>query len=225
MIHVVIPAAGMSARFVEAGYGVKALVPVLGKPMIQRVIDNVRPRADYRVTVVSQVPLPGITADVVISGPTGGSVESILKADIGPGPLLLVNQDQLVDLHVEGFLALAKRRDGMLATFRSSKPHHSYVTLDRHRDIAEIVEKRVVSNDAVAGIYYFGDGEAFRDAAERVIKDDRRVLGEYYVSSVIQDLITAGARLRTMTCNTAILGTPEELQLFEAAAAVVARTL
>jgi NDP-sugar pyrophosphorylase family protein len=223
MIHVVIPAAGQSRRFVEAGYGIKALVPVLGKPMMQRVIDNIRPPVPHRVTVVSQVPLPDITADVVISTPTGGSVESILKADIGDEPLLLVNQDQLVDLDLVAFLDAGFGADGVLATFRSNKAHHSYVTTADGL-VTSIVEKQVVSHDAVTGIYFFARGGEFRDAAEAVMKENRRVLGEWYVSSVIAEMIHRGARLRTMECNTAILGTPEELQLFEAAVAV-ARSL
>ena len=101
-MHIVIPAAGASKRFVEQGYPVKALVDVLGKSMMQRVIENVRPSCDHHVTVVSQVSLPGVDADVMQCGPTRGSVESILNAGIRDGePLLLVNQDQLVDLDVD----------------------------------------------------------------------------------------------------------------------------
>jgi len=220
MIHIVIPAAGASKRFVEQGYPVKALVDVLGKPMMQRVIENVRPSVEHRVTVVSQVPLPGVDAEVVIAGrPTTGSVDSILLADIRNGePLLLVNQDQLVDLDVDRFMASAGH--GAIATFRSNKPHHSYVTLDPDGIVDQIAEKQVISSDAVTGIYYFCNGGDFRHAAQRVLADDRRVLGEFYVSTVIADMVAAGCLFTTTDCATAILGTPEELQLFLAAVRV-----
>lgn len=220
MIHVLIPAAGASRRFVEAGYPVKALVDVLGKSMMQRVIENVRPLKQHRVTVVSQVPLPGVDADVVLAGrPTLGSVDSILMADILDGePLLLVNQDQLVDLDIDVFIASAA--DGAIATFRSTKPHHSYVTVDGQGHVARIVEKEVISNQAVTGIYFFRDGGVFRRAAERVLATDMRVLGEFYVSTVLAAMVGDGYRFTTSDCATAILGTPEELQLFLAAARV-----
>jgi dTDP-glucose pyrophosphorylase len=223
VIHVVIPAAGEGSRFAAAGYKEpKPLIPVLGKPMIQRVIDNIRPGglALSRVTVLSQVPLPFIEADVKVIGPTRGAVETILQADIRDGERLLVaNCDQLVstDWAVHG------SADGAIATFRSSKPHHSYVHT-RDGIIDSIVEKRVISELAVAGVYSFSDGGWFRAAAAKVLADDRRVLNEFYVSTVISEMITQGAKLRTFDADVAILGTPEELQLFEAAARV-ARSL
>ncbi len=221
MIHVVIPAAGGGRRFAEAGYREpKPLVGGLGKPMIQRVIDNIRPAMDHRVTVLSRVPLPGVDADVQIIGETRGAVETILQADLD-GPLLIANCDQLVSTD----WILTEPADGWLLTFRSAKPHHSYVLTDSLRGVVtRIAEKEVISNQAVAGIYCFADGSLFRGAAEAVLKEDRRVLGEFYVSTVIAELVRRGAHLRTVDCRCAVLGTPEELQLFEAAAEV-AKTL
>lgn len=223
MIHVVIPAAGDGKRFAEAGYrDPKPLVDVLGRPMIQRVIDNLKPALagrEHRVTVLSRVPLPGIDADVQIIGPTRGAVETILQADLD-GQLLIANCDQLVTSDWLPPLA----RDGWLLTFPSVKPHHSYVRTDGSGIVKDIAEKQVISRLAIAGVYAFEDGAAFRGAAETVLREDRRVLGEFYVSTVIAELLAGGAEFGTVDCRCAILGTPEELQLFEAAAEV-ARTL
>lgn len=219
MIRVVIPAAGGGRRFAEAGYtGPKPLIDVLGKPMIQRVIDNIRPAEEHSVTLLTQVPLPGINADVKVIGPTRGAVETLLQADLD-GRVMIANCDQLVSTD---WICPAPA-DGFLLTFRSAKPHHSYVkVVDGF--ITEIAEKRVISNQAVAGVYCFADGAAFRDAAEAVLKDDRRILGEFYVSTVVDELIGRGLKLRAVDCRCAVLGTPEELDLF-IAAAEVAKTL
>lgn len=221
MIHVVIPAAGSGSRFAEAGYAnPKAMIDVLGRPMIERVIDNLRPGIAHAVTVVSQVPLPGVEAEVVLTGPTGGAVETILKAGIGNGPLLLANCDQLASLDVNRLAAAPG--DGCIATFRSSRAHHSYVRLDSDGYVYEVAEKVVISGAAVAGIYFFADGTAFADAARYVVEQDVRVLGEFYVSTVLAELVRRGAKLSTLDTDVAVLGTPEELQLFEMAARVAA---
>jgi NDP-sugar pyrophosphorylase family protein len=220
MIHVVIPAAGSGQRFADAGYRQpKALIDVAGVPMLQRVIDNIRPSRAHRVTVISQVPLPGIGVEVVLTGPTGGAVESILKADIGDGPLLVANCDQLVGLDLDDML----QGDGCVATFRSAKPHHSYVRLDEAGYVVEVAEKRVISHHAVAGLYYFADGARFVAAARSVVDNDRRVLGEFYVSSVLAELVEAGKKLATVGTDVAVLGTPEELELFLMASRVAGR--
>ena len=83
LIQVLIPAAGDGTRFHDAGYTQpKPLIPVLGQPMIQRVIRNVRPTiVPSFVTVIAQQDL-GIDNDdirtVILGHPTRGAVETIL---------------------------------------------------------------------------------------------------------------------------------------------------
>lgn len=226
MLHIVIPAAGEGRRFADAGYDKpKPLVDVCGLPMIQRVVENLMPLDEFRVTVLSQIPLDFDTGDlsyvdVRVVGPTGGAVETILHADIESGPLLMANCDQLTSLDIDAFVA--SPGDGALATFRSAKPHHSYVITDEGGWVTDIAEKEVISRQAVAGVYYFGDGSAFAEAGRDVINRNFKVRGEFYVSTVIGEMVQAGAKLGTMDTDVAILGTPEELQLFLSAARVAA---
>lgn len=214
MLHIVIPAAGEGRRFAEAGYQMpKPQVPVAGVPMIDRVVGNLRPAdGDCRVTVIGR-------DDV---GATGGAVETILAGGgIGSGPLLLANCDQLVGVTVD---QLGRPDlDGCLVTFWSAKPHHSYV-LTHAGLVTGIVEKQVVSTRAVAGVYWFADGLEFVAACEKVVADDERVAGETYVSSAVARMLADGARIGYVDAPVAILGTPEELQLFEMAVQVARGT-
>lgn len=53
MLNIVIPMAGAGSRFAQAGYTFpKPLIEIKGKPMIQVVVDNLKPknREDYRFT-------------------------------------------------------------------------------------------------------------------------------------------------------------------------------
>ena len=55
MLNIVIPLAGHGSRFAKAGYSLpKPLIPVHGVPMIQLVIDNVRPSTPHRFVFVCQ---------------------------------------------------------------------------------------------------------------------------------------------------------------------------
>lgn len=212
MIHVVIPAAGSGRRFVEAGYPPKPHVPIDGVPMLRAVVDNLRSQIHlpHRVTVVVSAPPPFLGDDVEVvqlAVATRGAAETILAAGIDEGPLLVANCDQLI----RSDWLLRWPADGWLATFWSLKAHHSYVTTDEHGYVEKIAEKQVISNHAVAGIYAVADGRQFADAARTVMGRDEKVLGEFYVSSVLAEMLTRGLSLATFPADVTILGTPEEV--------------
>jgi dTDP-glucose pyrophosphorylase len=223
MINIVIPAAGDGSRFKEAGYKEpKPLIPVCGKPMIERVLENLEPDCLYRSIVISRVLIPVAIPgrNIVLKEPTQGAVDTLLKAEIyvdDTGGLLIGNCDQLVDFDVNDFIQNSGY-DGSLVVFKSSKDHHSYVRLDTDGEIEEIAEKQVISNLAVTGVYYFKYPATFFRCAKNVVANkDFQFRNEFYVSSVIDLMIKKGCRLNTFEASSAMLGTPEELQLFEMA--------
>jgi bifunctional N-acetylglucosamine-1-phosphate-uridyltransferase/glucosamine-1-phosphate-acetyltransferase GlmU-like protein len=214
MTHVVIPAAGEGRRFIEAGYPPKTHVLVDGVPMLRRVVENIRAQLaiPHRVTVVVTSPPPTLDdVDVLqLAQPTRGAAETILAAGIDDQPLIVANCDQLVS----GPWILTDPADGWIATFTSDRPHHSYVQVDADGFVEKIAEKQVISDQAVAGVYVFKDGTMFAGAARAVIDRDERVLGEFYVSTVLAEMVARGARLRTFPLDVTILGTPEELERY-----------
>ena len=214
MIHVVIPAAGAGSRFVAAGYGPKIWADVNGTPMLRAVVDNLRQQIplEHRVTVVTTEDPPDLgDVDVVRCKATRGAVETILAADIQPGEQLLVaNCDQLV----ESDWILTRPADAWVLTFHARAEHHSYVTLGTAGRIVQIVEKQAITNTAVAGVYLFADGAHFVSAARAVLDQDRRVLGEFFVSTALAQMIDRGQILRSVACKATMLGTPEELDAY-----------
>ena len=49
MLNIVIPMAGKGSRFADAGYVLpKPLIDVKGKPMIEVVVNNLRPECEHR---------------------------------------------------------------------------------------------------------------------------------------------------------------------------------
>jgi NDP-sugar pyrophosphorylase family protein len=208
-ITVVIPAAGEGRRFAEAGYTVaKPLIPVLDVPMVQRVLANVTPT--------------GATAFVVgrdLVGATEGTLDTILRAErlIDPeGGLLIALVDQLVDFAVNDFVRVGNTADGAIITFASGRPDLSYVDVDDQGAITRIVDKVVVSDTAVAGVYYFRRARGFLDSARSVVRNEERgYRGEYVISSAIARMLRRGDRLLSYRAETTILGTPEDLWEYE----------
>ena len=103
-----------------------------------------------------------------------------------------------------------------LITFKSDKPCYSYVKLSSDGLLSEIVEKQVVSEHAISGVYYFADGREFEDAAVEAMIYDDRVRGEFYLSKIFGNVAKkqkASLFLFDISANDMFCtGTPEQLQ-------------
>jgi dTDP-glucose pyrophosphorylase len=106
--------------------------------------------------------------------------------------------------------------DGAIITFASGRPDLSYVDVDDQGAITRIVDKVVVSDTAVAGVYYFRRARGFLDSARSVVRNEERgYRGEYVISSAIARMLRRGDRLLSYRAETTILGTPEDLWEYE----------
>lgn len=233
-VNVVIPAAGQGKRFAEMGYQhPKPLIDVAGRPMIDLVLDDFR--AVGRPIVIMQGRhvkqycaddlirrlAPG--AEVVqIDGLTEGAACTVLAAADhfdGPNELLLANSDQTVDVDLSTFVQRMREldADGGILTFRDGDPKWSYARCDADGRVVEVAEKRVISDQATAGIYYFRRGSDFAAAARRMIDKDIRVNGEFYVCPAFNELILDGKRIFVQEIEKGQmhgLGTPEDLAAY-----------
>ena len=131
--------------------------------------------------------------------------------------LLMINSDQFIEWDsnnaMYGFAA--DNIDGGILTFESTHPKYSYVKLDENGFASEVVEKKVISNMATVGAYYWSKGSDFVKYAERMIEKDARVNGEFYVAPVYQEAIDDGKKIRVKSIESFwSLGTPEDLDYF-----------
>ena len=237
MIRVVIPMGGEGKKFIERGYTFpKPLVEITGKPMIEIVVNNVRPREDHQFVFLCREEhlqsfalgdvldlIAPKSKTVVMFNPTAGALCSILLATEHlqeDGELLVVNADQYVDASVDDFLDAARRGewDGYIMTFPSTHPKWSYVKLEGE-EVASVAEKRPISRHATVGLYYFRQGRDFLEAAERMIMKQATVGGEFYVCPIYNELILMGKRISTYPIDGErmhSLGTPEDVERFSA---------
>jgi NDP-sugar pyrophosphorylase family protein len=238
MLNIVVPIAGRGSRFLDAGYDVpKPLLPVHGVPMIEVVVNNVRPRSPHRfifVALQAHLDRSGVRdtlgriapscAIVPVREVTRGAACSVLLArDLidNSDPLMIANSDQWVDLDINDYLSELEHRgaDGLIMTMRADHPKWSYVGLGPDGWVERVVEKQVISAEATVGIYNFRHGAAFVRAADGMIAADLRVNGEFYVAPVYNELIKDGAKVCVHNVGgdgsgMYGLGVPEDLESF-----------
>jgi NDP-sugar pyrophosphorylase family protein len=214
MLNIVLPIAGRGSRFTDAGYALpKPLIPVHGVPMIEAVVNNVRPQAPHRVIFVAlrehlehqgmrdtlDRAAPGCVIVPVDQVTEGAACTVLLARHLidSPDPLMLANSDQWVDANINDYLAVMEDQcaDGLIMTMTADDSKWSFVGLDNRDFVTRVAEKEVISHEATVGIYNFRRGRDFVRAADAMIANKRRVSGEFYVAPVYNELISAGARV------------------------------
>jgi NDP-sugar pyrophosphorylase family protein len=237
-MNIVVPIAGRGSRFIEAGFKTpKPLIPLHGVPMIEAVIANISPMRSHRfifvalsehlrntglLTLLSRC-APGCKI-ITVSEVTEGAACTVLLAREfidSSEPLMIANTDQWVDVDMEQYLSRLDedRADGLIMTMTASEPKWSFVRRDADGTVTEVVEKRVVSDEATVGIYNFREGRDFVRAADQMIAKNLRVGGEFYVAPVYNEMIAAGSAITTYNVGSLGngmwgLGTPADLADF-----------
>ena len=231
-MNVLIPMAGAGSRFSKAGYTFpKPLVEVRGKPMIQVIVENLNIEANYIFLVQKEhyekynlkyllnLIAPNCTI-VQVDGLTEGAACTTLLAKNfinNDEPLIIANSDQYVEWNSNECMYAFKADsiDGGILSFESTHPKWSYAKLDADGFVSEVAEKKVISNDATVGIYYWTKGSDYVKYAEKMIEKNIRINGEFYVCPVYNEAILDGKKIRVKKIEKMWgIGTPEDLAYF-----------
>ena len=231
-LNVLVPMAGAGSRFAQQGYTFpKPLIEVNGKPMIQVVVENLNIEAHY-IFIVQQehyekynlkyllnLIAPG--CDIVqVNGVTEGAACSTLLAKEyinNDFPLVMANSDQYVEWNSNEcmYAFTADEIDGGILTFEATHPKWSYAKVGTDGFVNEVAEKKVISNEATVGVYYWKKGSDYVKYAEQMIEKNIRVNNEFYVCPVFNEAITDGKKIKVKRVeNMWGIGTPEDLETF-----------
>jgi HAD superfamily hydrolase (TIGR01509 family) len=231
-LNVLIPMAGAGSRFMQQGYTFpKPLIEVNGKPMIQVVVENLNIDAHYIFIVQEEhyekynlkyllnLIAPG--CDIVqVNGVTEGAACSTLLAKDyinSDAPLLIANSDQYIEWNSNEYMYAftADEIDGGIITFEASHPKWSYAKIGDNGFISEVAEKKVISNEATVGIYYWKHGSDYVKYAEDMIAKNIRVNNEFYICPVFNQAIEDDKKIKAKRVNKMWgIGTPEDLENF-----------
>jgi dTDP-glucose pyrophosphorylase len=132
-------------------------------------------------------------------------------------PLLIVNSDQYIEWNSNEcmYAFIANGVDGGIVTFEATHPKWSYVKLDNNGFVQEVAEKKVISNQATAGVYFWRKGSDYVQYASQMIDQNIRVNNEFYVAPVYNQAILDGKKIRVKNIDRMWgLGTPEDLNSF-----------
>jgi len=231
-MNVLIPMAGAGSRFASAGYTFpKPLIEVQGKPMIQKVVENLNIDAHYIFIVQKEhyekynlqqllnLVAPGCDIVVTEGMTEGAACTTLLAKEIidNDAPLLIANSDQIVDWNSNETLYVftASDIDAGILCFNSTHPKWSFAKLDEDGFVSEVAEKNPISDLATVGIYFWKKGSDYVKYAESMISKDIRTNNEFYVCPVFNEAILDGKKIKTSLVERMWgIGTPEDLNTY-----------
>ncbi|MBS0254024.1 MAG: NTP transferase domain-containing protein [Proteobacteria bacterium] len=243
---IVIPMAGASRRFAEAGYGPpKYMLPLAGRPLFDWAVLSfagsfahdsflfiLRDVAGTRDFVAARARALGLArwAIAELDGPTAGQAETVelglVQAGVaGTEPLAIFNIDTirpgLDPAPIPG-------TDGWLEVFSAPGDNWSFIEPDPAdpQRVIRCTEKQRISDHCCTGLYQFASAALFAEAlaAERAAPSSH----ELFVAPLYNHLIARGARIgwREAPADRVILsGVPAEYEALLAELPAALRTL
>ncbi|KJF85818.1 nuclear transport factor 2 family protein [Photobacterium phosphoreum] len=130
----------------------------------------------------------------LINGHTKGSVCSALLAidniDLDK-PLVISSFEQVLDFDLNPYLSelLDGNVDAGVLTFEAIHPKWSYVKVDNNNTVTQAAEKTPISNNAIAGLYFYKSARIFIDAAKEMIRKDVQINDSFFISPTINEII------------------------------------
>lgn len=233
-MNILIPMGGKGLRFKNTGMSMpKPLMDINGQTMVSRVIDSIKVDGHF-IYVHRQEYVENYLIDQVISrkkegthyylhGDNEGQVQTCLLAEESINndqPLFIVNCDNYLLWDEETFNELLNDDsiDGAAFTFedKQKRSHWCFAEVNSDGIITQLVEKKPISDVALAGGFYWKKGSDFVKYAKELIDVNQRAdNGEFYLGSVFNMAINDGKKIVNhkiddMQC----LGTPEEVLSF-----------
>lgn len=238
-----IPLAGHGSRFAKAGYkDPKPLIDISGKPMIVQAANSL-PNSQNHIFVtlkehLENYPLEKILKEeypqakiIAIEKVTKGQAITcglgLKDVDMNTSLLISATDNGMIYNKVEyQKLIEDKHVDAIIFTFRqhiSSKNNpqmYGWVKTDNMNNAKSVSVKVPISNDpfndhAIVGTFYIKKVAYFKQALQNLLDKDIKVNGEYYVDSLLGELINLGFNVKVFEINDYICwGTPDDYKTF-----------
>lgn len=219
-MNIVIPMAGKSTRFFEAGYTVpKPLLPVGAKTMIEQVVDLFDPAHDKFLFIVGEHDAQKFAmAKFLEALPISKEVHVIEDHDLGPTYSLLqiANTldptcevivsycDFLMDWDYPEFLQQVREgaHDGGLPSFKGFHPaslgdvFYAYMRVNENNELLELREKTPFTADrmnehASTGMYYFKQWQYVTEFGRAAMDNGLRASNNESYPSLLYNLMNA----------------------------------
>ncbi len=224
--------AGEGSRFTKEGYTFpKPLIDVCGKPMIQKVVENLNFDAEFIFLARKEHLIKYKGLETTLYQITSGKMNIVEVDKLTEGAactallakkyidndddLLIANSDQIIEYSKDNFNYLKKftNLDGIVFCFNAVHPKWSFVKINSRGLVVEVAEKNPISNIATCGIYWYRKGSDFVKCAESMIYKNIKVNNEFYIAPVYNEFIELNKTLIPFYVHDMHgIGTPEDLQ-------------
>mgnify|MGYP005847793043 CR=1 FL=1 len=210
-MKIIVPMAGRGSRLRPHTLTVpKPLIPIAGKPIVQRLVEGIAEVLDDKIDEIAFVISEDFGAEIeaklndIAKGLHAKSTIYYQDKPLGTGHAIMCAKDSLqgpaviayADTLFKADFKLDKDADAVMWVKQVENPDaFGVVNLNAKGHITELVEKpqKFVSDLAVIGIYYFKDVAQLKDQLEKVIDENLMHGGEYQINDGIKKMQDDGA--------------------------------
>ena len=211
-MKIIVPMAGMGKRMRPHTLTIpKPLIPVGGKPIVQKIIEDLEEVCGEGIEEVAYIIHPsfgkatenklievanklGAKGSIYYQSEALGTAHAIMCAKESlDGNVLVVFADTLFKA---GF-KLDRSKDGIIWVQQIKDPRQfGVVKVDEHNVITDFIEKPVefVSDLAIIGIYYFKDGANLRNELQYLLDNNIMEKGEYQLTNALANMKAKGMK-------------------------------
>lgn len=189
----------------------KPLIPIAGKPIVQRLVEDIVNTTNEKVEEIAFIISPSFTKETEAMllnvaaelGAKGhicyqqtplGTADAILCAkELLKGNVFIAFADTLF----KATFSIDTSKDAIIWTQKVEDPSaFGVVRLAEDGEILEFVEKpkEFVSDLAIIGVYYFKDGENLKQELQYLIDNDIKNGGEYQLTDAMENMKSKGIK-------------------------------
>ncbi|MDO1447029.1 sugar phosphate nucleotidyltransferase [Rhodocytophaga aerolata] len=210
-MRIIIPMAGMGKRMRPHTLTVpKPLIPIAGKPIVQRLVEDIAKVCNQPVEQVAFVigdfgkEVENQLMDIAKSVGAQGSIH-YQDQPLGTAHAILCAKEALQGNVVVAFadtlfkadFTLDSSKEGIIWVQQVEDPRpFGVVKLNEQNEITEFVEKpeTFVSNLAIIGIYYIKDGNYLKNELQYLLDHDIKDKGEYQLTNALENMKSKGTK-------------------------------
>ena len=189
----------------------KPLIPVAGKPIVHRLVEDIAGVLDQKIEEVAFIIHESfgkkVEEELIAIAQKLGAKGTIYYQNeaLGTGHAIMCAKDSLsgpaviayADTLIRADFDLDTSADSVIWVKQVDKPEaFGVINLNQSNEIVELVEKpkEFVSDLAVIGIYYFKDVAVLRDELQLVIDNNIIHGGEYQINDGIKQMMAKGMK-------------------------------
>ena len=211
-MKIIVPMAGRGSRLRPHTLTVpKPLIPVAGKPIVHRLVEDIAGVLDQKIEEVAFIIHESfgkkVEEELIAIAQKLGAKGTIYYQNeaLGTGHAIMCAKDSLsgpaviayADTLIRADFDLDTSADSVIWVKQVDKPEaFGVINLNQSNEIVELVEKpkEFVSDLAVIGIYYFKDVAVLRDELQLVIDNNIIHGGEYQINDGIKQMMAKGMK-------------------------------